>query len=65
MSAIPTGRDPGLRSTCLLLASFARQILWTDVGALAARPLPVAMRPLPIRTRRISRRTTNGLRDGA
>lgn len=65
MSAIPTGRCPGLQPIFLLLASFAHQVLGTGVGALAARPLPVAMQPLPIRTRHIFRRTTNGLRDGA
>ena len=64
MSAIPTGRGRGLRSIFLLLASFARQILWTCVGALAARPLHAAVQPLPIRTLRVSHRATNGLRDG-
>jgi len=64
MSAIPTGRGPGLRSMFLLLASFARQLLWTCVGALAARPLHTVAQPLPIRAHRVSHRAPNRLHDG-
>jgi len=64
MSTLPTERGPGMPSIFSLLTSFARRVLWTCVGALAARPLHAAVQPLPIRTHRVSRRTTSGLRDG-
>jgi hypothetical protein len=47
-----------------LLLSAARHVLWTCVGALAARPLRPMAQPIPIRADRIPRRTTGRLRDG-
>jgi hypothetical protein len=64
MSTIPTGRGTSVRSMILLLASSARRVLWTCVGALVARPLHVTAQPLPIPTRGVSRRTMGRPGDG-
>lgn len=64
MSTIPAARGPNAQSKFSRLVSFARQVLWTCVGALAARPLHAAAQPQAVRIRPAPRRIPSRLRDG-
>jgi hypothetical protein len=64
MSTIPASRGTNARSKFSLLVSFARQILWICVGALAARPLHAVAQPQAVRIRPTPQRMPSRLRDG-
>lgn len=64
MSTIPAARGTNVQSKISRLVSFAREVLWTCIGALAARPLHAAARPQAVQIRPAARRIPIRLRDG-